>query len=106
MTTVRVFGDDPDTLTFKRDERAAHESWGAQVEVLSQPFNPYRYLVYKWKDGWAVSRPKHPLLDDLDGVYRTRDYAMQACADDFAVIARLRRWQEYMKTHEPPEEPC
>jgi len=94
-----------DKLTFKRNMRPGPaETWAADVDELRGPFNPYRYLVYKWKKGWAVSRPKHPLLDDLDGVYSERDDAMQACADDFAIVARVRRWHEYIKTHEPPQE--
>ena len=60
------------------------------------------YRVYSWKDGYAYSRPEHPLLGSFDGRLSTAKAAKKECAEDFAMVARLHRWQEYMKTNEPP----
>lgn len=94
-------------LTFKRhDMPGGDQAWVAEAPEFRWLLNSFLdrdfYRVFRWKDGWDVSRPKHPLLPDLHGRYKARRDAMQICVNDYAVLARLHRWIEYMKQVEPP----
>lgn len=87
-------------LTFVPD--ALHrDAWKADWEHSPQWTKEY-YSVYPWKKGYAVARPEHPVLGRFSGRYPTRKRAILECAEDFGYVARLQRWIEHMKTHEPP----
>jgi hypothetical protein len=92
-----------DVLAFKRNRypTASDESWHARYP-FSKPFHDEGYEVYQWKDGYAYSRPFYPQLGEFRGRADTAEEAMERCAEDFAMMARLRRWIEYMKNNEPP----
>jgi hypothetical protein len=66
-------------------------------------FEDPQYRVYSWKDGWAYSRPEHPILGKLDGRVADIHEAQRLCEEDFAKQQRLRHWREYMLTNEPPD---
>lgn len=91
-----------DTLTFRRSEYpgASDEKWYARWEGR-QGFDKDYYVVFRWKDGWAYSRPRHPALGEFHGRLDTREQAMKACAEDFEKVVRLALWVEYMSKYEP-----
>lgn len=86
-----------DVLTFRHVENQRREGWAAAAVGDAE-----YYRVYQWRDGYAYSRPGHPSLGEFDGACPTRDEAMAACGEDYEVVARLKRWDAYMRSNEPP----
>lgn len=63
------------------------------------------YHVYQWKDGWAFNRTKHYILGELDGWTDRIEDAKSICEDDFAKQIRLRAWNDFMLSTDPPSIP-
>lgn len=93
-----------DSLTFDLSPKFRpddDDTWIARYPHQSGWDKEY-YRVYQWKDYWAASRPKHPILGEFEVSAADRSSAMVLCADDFAKVERLRRWTEHMVNNEPP----
>ena len=92
-----------DTLEFEPEPSAFdHTAYIAHLPWRNGAFDQPYYRIYEWKKGWAFSRSDHPELGKFTGRTKKFQDALDACNEDFAKVARLHRWHEYMLANEPP----
>lgn len=90
-------------------EWKAEELYGEVCYRASFPWNePFvhdEYIIYKWINGWAYSRPDHSILGKFSGCVTRLDIAKLRCETDLLGQARLRGWHEYMLANDSPDYP-
>lgn len=89
-----------DSLCFKHDpyfkEKPRGKEYWAALGYRVRPLGVSTGAFF------CASRPSHSVLGEFFKSVSTVEAAMQACAEDWHLVCRLKRWQDYMIAVEPP----